>query len=240
MFTLPPLIFRPPEIMDDPLLDKKEHYRALQALNRIHFFSRTSFDLADGIIELVNDLTERKHQPLRILDVACGRGDLTVAVAKYLQKKLSCQIQIVGVDISERAIEWANVEHSHSDSDMNVSFHQCDVLQDALPQCDVVFHSLFLHHLNDDQAIEQLRTMASTALVGFVFSDLLRTNLGLLLSYVGTRCLTRSAVAQIDGPLSVRAARTKEEYLSLFQAAGLQAPVLRRRWPERVSIVWKR
>ena len=33
---------------------------------------------------------------------------------------------------------------------------------------------------------------------------------------------------------------TKEEYLSLFQAAGLQAPVLRRRWPERVSIVWKR
>ena len=81
--------------------------------------------------------------------------------------------------------------------------------------------------------------MASATDIGFVFSDLLRTRIGLLLAQLGTRLLSRSTVAQIDGPLSVRAARTVEEYHDLFHAAHLPEPILRRVWPEWVCITWR-
>jgi len=71
-----------------------------------------------------------------------------------------------------------------------------------------------------------------------VFSDLLRTRFGLFLAQLGTRVLSRSSIAQIDGPLSVKAARTVEEYHRLFREAELAVPTLRRAWPERICVMW--
>ena len=76
--------------------------------------------------------------------------------------------------------------------------------------------------------------------MGFVVSDLIRSQLGLALALLGTSVLSRSRVARIDGPLSVRAARTPEEYRQLLDAAGLAAATIRRTWPERVLITWRR
>jgi len=61
----------------------------------------------------------------------------------------------------------------------------------------------------------------------------------LFLAHLGTRALSRSSVAQIDGPLSVRAARTVNEYRHLFEQAQLPEPTLQRLWPERVCVTWK-
>jgi hypothetical protein len=60
----------------------------------------------------------------------------------------------------------------------------------------------------------------------------------LFLAQLGTRVLSRSSVARIDGPLSVKAARTIKEYQQLFEEAGLLEPVLQRTWPERVCVTW--
>jgi len=238
MPALPPLVIRPPEIMDDPSLDSEQHHHALHALARIHIVSRTASQIAHSISALIRSSSPSHVEPLRVIDIACGGGDLTAAVANILGKTLSQPIEFIGLDISDRAIDWARSKHATSTGHAPVSFQSCDVLRDSLPACTVSFHSLFLHHLNDTEAVTQLQSMAAASNIGFVFSDLLRTRLGLFFAYVGTTVLTSSAVARIDGPLSVKAARTLKEYRLLFQTACLQSPDIRHAWPERALVNW--
>lgn len=82
--------------------------------------------------------------------------------------------------------------------------------------------------------------MAAACRLGFVVSDLIRSRLGLVLAVLGTSVLSGSRVARIDGPLSVRAARTRQEYRQLLDAAGLASATIQRTWPERVLITWRR
>ena len=238
MAALPPLIQRPPELMDDPSLDASQHQEALKALARIHLVSRTASQLAACLVALTRKLPSNTGKTLRILDIACGGGDLTTLVAARVARKVPHRVECIGLDISQRAIGWASRNHARASERLDVTFRACDVLNGELPSCTLAFHSLFLHHLNDVQAVAQLRAMAAAAQGGFVFSDLLRTRLGLFLAQLGTRVLSRSLIAQIDGPLSVRAARTVEEYHRLFREAELPAPTLRRRWPERIYVTW--
>ena len=114
-----------------------------------------------------------------------------------------------------------------------------DVTAQGCPSCDVAVSSLFLHHLDDDDARQLLRVMASAARRGIVISDLIRSPAGLFLAYVATLFLTGSRVARVDGPRSVRAARTPAEYRALLESVGLRGATVRRVWPERVSIVWR-
>ncbi|MFM9195643.1 MAG: nucleotide-binding protein, partial [Planctomycetia bacterium] len=76
--------------------------------------------------------------------------------------------------------------------------------------------------------------------LGFVVSDLIRSRLGLALAVVGTAVLSSSRVARVDGPASVRAARTIPDYRRLLAAAGLAAATIPRTWPERAVVIWRR
>ncbi len=239
MSGLPPLVQRPPELMDDPSLDAGQHKKALRALARIHLVSRTASQIAAELVSLSHKVLESESSRLRILDIACGGGELTTAVAKRVTRKVPHRVEFIGLDISERAIGWATRNQEFTSEHLEISYRTCDVLNEELPSCTLAYHSLFLHHLDDDQAVTQLQTMAAASQVGFVFSDLLRTRLGLFLAHLGTRALSRSSIAQIDGPLSVRAARTVNEYRRLFEEAHLLEPTLQRLWPERVCVTWK-
>ena len=93
--------------------------------------------------------------------------------------------------------------------------------------------------LDDAAAAGVLRSMATAARLGGVVSDLVRSRTGLVLAILGTTLLARSRVARVDGPLSVRAARTPREYRILADRAGLPQAVVRRAWPERVVLEWR-
>ena len=68
---------------------------------------------------------------------------------------------------------------------------------------DVVTCSLFLHHLDDEQAVAFLRWAAATAAHQVLVNDLERSGLGLALAHVAVRLLTTSDVVHTDGPRSV-------------------------------------
>ena len=238
MFALPPLVQRPSELMDDPSLDAGQHEEAIRALARIHVVSRTASQIASHLVSLSQKFSPSVAGPLRIIDIACGGGELTSAVAQRVARTVPHRVEFIGLDISERVIGWATQKHTLANEHLDVSFQTCDVLNGALPSCTLAFHSLFLHHLDDGQAVTQLQAMAAASQIGFVFSDLLRTRVGLFLAQLGTQVLSRSSVARIDGPLSVKAARTIKEYKQLFEEAGLLEPFLQRTWPERVCVTW--
>ena len=239
---------RQAELMDDPALPEAEHLAALDALARINAVSFTTRQLAAAVARLVPGPLPA-GRTLQVVDLACGGGDLTLALANRLARRLAGRgdrgatpaVHVLGIDSSPRAIERARAFAGRRPLERraSVDFAVRDVLAEGCPPCDVAVSSLFLHHLDDAPAVAVLRSMANAARLGGVVSDLVRSRTGLVLAVLGTTLLARSRVARVDGPLSVRAARTPAEYRELAARAGLPEAVVRRCWPERVLLSWR-
>src|SRR5262249_57994684 len=100
--------------------------------------------------------------------------------------------------------------------------------------------ALVSHHLDGDQAVVLLRSLANLGTQLVLINDLDRSRTGLFLAHLAGRVLTRSPVVRIDGPLSVRAAFKPEEALALAEKAGLHGATVRRCWPCRWLLSWGR
>ena len=221
--------------MDQPDLDQARHWHALRGLARIDWLSGSAGILWPSIRQLAE---ESSSQPLRILDVACGAGDLCIALH---QRAARCglSLHLEGADISSQALEYAGKRAKTVGA--KVHFFQQDALGGDFPSVyDVVFCSLFLHHLNEEQAVNLLKAMARAARRMILISDLTRSRLGWLAAYLVTRMLTTSDVVHVDGPLSVQGAFTPTEALALAHQAGLHGATVVRRWPFRFLLTWGR
>jgi 2-polyprenyl-3-methyl-5-hydroxy-6-metoxy-1,4-benzoquinol methylase len=226
---------RQPEIMDEPGLDRDRHAQALRALERINFWSGSVGILWRPIRQLLHEAPGR---PLRVLDMACGAGDVPIGLWKKAARAGSPLI-IEGWDVSATAVEYACRRASERKAD--VRFVQGDVLTaDIIGNFDVVVCSLFLHHLDEQQAVVLLQRMAQTAARLVLVNDLARCAAGFLVAKIVTRLLTSSTIVRTDGPRSVEAAFTPEEALMLAERAGLAGAVVARRWPCRILLSWER
>jgi 2-polyprenyl-3-methyl-5-hydroxy-6-metoxy-1,4-benzoquinol methylase len=225
---------REPEIMDRPDLDVAQHVNALAALRRINFWSGTTGFLWRAIA----DLARETAGPVRVLDIATGGGDTPIRLWQK-SRRAGIDVAIAGCDKSATAIEHAQRQAQQANAD--VAFFTLDVLADSITeQYDLVTCSLFLHHLDDEPAVELLRRMAAGARRQVLVNDLARCRSGYLAAYLGTRLLTTSPVARVDGPLSVQGAYTPEEALALAERAGLTGTTVHRCWPFRFLLSWRR
>ena len=103
----------------------------------------------------------------------------------------------------------------------------------------MVYCTLFAHHLDPPDVVRLLKAMSSKARHLVIVDDLIRSRLGYLLAWIGTRLLSGSWVVHHDGPLSVKAAFTPAEILDLASQAGLRNCVMERTWPERYRLSWR-
>lgn len=231
---------RRPELMDDPALGEADHFHALRALARINTVSRTAAQIAAAVTRMAWQTPRTgTDRPLLVVDVGCGGGDVSVAIATRLARDARLRpVRLLGIDISPRAVDYARTRTAAAAG--NVSFSVHDAVASGCPPCDFAVSSLFLHHLDDTTATALVRSMAAASAQGIVVSDLVRSPIGLALAVAGTRLLSGSRVARIDGPLSVRAARTPAEYRRLLDAAGLGNATIGRIWPERVLATWRK
>jgi 2-polyprenyl-3-methyl-5-hydroxy-6-metoxy-1,4-benzoquinol methylase len=217
---------RSPEVMDQPGLDPAEHGQALDALRRVNLFSAT----VRATWPRIREFARGRPGPIRLLDVACGGGDFAVRIARKARSH-GLALEASGCDVSDYAVAHAT-EHARR-SDVPARFFQHDVLADPIPDgFDVLTCSLFLHHLDEPEAVGLLRAMKRTGSLLLV-DDLERGRAGWLLAYAGIRILSRSAVAHVDGPLSVEGSYTRGEALALAEAAGWERPEAAARFPCR-------
>ena len=120
-------------------------------------------------------------------------------------------------------------------------FFRMDALSDPIPEgYDVLTCSLFLHHLDEDEAVLLLGRMAAAANRLILVDDLARSRSGSWLAWLVCRALSRSRVVQYDGPASAAAAFTPAEALALASQAGLEGATIRRHWPSRFLLSWGR
>lgn len=224
--------------MDTPGLDSSRHIHALRALARVNRISGVGGRVWREVRHLWR---ERRHagpgRPLRLLDVACGGGDVMVDVARRA-RSAGLSLEVHGCDVSLVALEHARRQAERLG--LAAEFWVRDVLADGLPgEYDLVCSSLFHHHLSREDAVDLLRRMAEAG-CSVLVQDLLRGRLGYVLAWSGLRLLSRSDVAHVDGPRSVRAAFTLQEARTMAEEAGLRGATVQRAWPERFILKWRR
>lgn len=222
-----------PELMDDPALDPARHRAALLALARVNRLSGT----AGRVWDALREIPRRADRPLRVLDVACGGGDVAVWLARRARAE-GLGLNLTGCDLSPGALEVAR-ERARV-AGVEVEWHGGRVPEE-LPEgrWDLVYSTLFLHHLPHVDAVALLAALAPRA-EWIVVDDLRRTCRGLVLAWMAGRLLTRSPVVRVDGPRSVRGAFTLAEARALAAEAGLAGARVRRAWPQRWALRWER
>jgi SAM-dependent methyltransferase len=219
--------------MDDPGLDPRAHRRALAELARINRLSGSARILWPPIRELAREYLAR---PLRVLDVACGSGDVALALARRARREGFSSLTFDGCDISPVAVEAAVESARESPNAGRFFLH--DAIREPLPPYDAVICSLFLHHLSGDEAVVLLRRMKEAAARLVLINDLERSRF----NYAAVWFVSRfgSPVVRFDGPASVRSAFTPREALSLAEQAGLTEATVSRRFPCRYLLAWRR
>lgn len=222
---------REPERMDEPGIDARLHHQALRGLSRLNALSATARSLAEPIQRLAR---ARRLQRVRVLDIACGAGDIARRLENHLSR-VGIAAEVAGCDLSHTAVAHATARSGRT------RFFQLDALGDRLPtDYDVLTCSLFLHHLDESQAIHLLRRMGEAARHLVIVSDLHRSRINLALTYAATRVLSRSSVVHFDGPVSVHAAYTSAEAAVMAHMAGLNGARVRRHWACRYMLEWER
>ncbi len=218
--------------MDDPALEAESHERALQGLARINHISGTAKEIWRELKKHIEPNTE-----LRMLDVAAGGGDVPIEVVKLAQRQ-DVKIQLTVCDISQRALGWAR---ERADAlEIPLDSFMVDICEQDIPDhFQIVTSSLFLHHLDREQAQVVLRRMSDAASSLMLVNDLDRSVLGYCAAFAVSQLLTRSPIVHTDAPRSVRAAYTKQEAIQMAATAGLPNVQARRCRPFRWQLISK-
>src|SRR5262249_956478 len=179
---------RRPEVMDQPGLDDHQHQAALRGLERINFWSGSTRILWPPLRTLLREA----RQPLRVLDIASGAGDLPINLWRKANRA-GFRLEAEAWDLNPLAVAYARRRAGQRKADARVL--EADALSAPVcPDYDVILSSLFLHHLDEDQAVTLLRRMARAAKRMVLVNDLVRSRAGFVLAYLGTRLLSTSAV----------------------------------------------
>ena len=225
---------RQPEVMDQPGLDPKEHAKALMGLRRINAISRCSAGLFRPIEALA---ITQPAKPLRVLELACGGGDTAIDLA-LMAKRKGLALDIHACDLNPEAVAIAQTNAVRRQAALTVFTADALAKPTDHNSFDVVYCTLFAHHLDELDVVRLLEVMALRSRKLVLVDDLIRSRLGFALAWIGTRLLSRSWVVHTYGPLSVRAALQPDEMKSIAMQAGLNDAQIKRSWPERYLLSW--
>lgn len=173
-------------------------------------------------------LKQLGENPLSILDVGCGGGLFSMRLAERYPKS-----QVLGIDTSPEAIQFANAKRlkRHPQTLSNIEFGLSSGKLDYPPKSfDVIMSTLVCHHLTDDDIVDFLTRAYSTATRGIIINDLHR-HIGAIIGFGGLApLLFRNRLVYHDGPLSIRRAFKRKDWIAYINAAGIPL--------DRCSITW--
>ena len=222
--------------MDSPDLDADQHIAALKGLSRLNRLSRVDAALWPPILTALKTTTS--GQPLRVLDIAAGGGDIPRRLLRRAQK-IHLPLEIDICDMNDVAVAFAAKEAKRAHLENVSHAFLCDIVREPLPNgYDIIMDSLFLHHLRDAEALAVLKKMRNAARHSILLTDVLRTRRGYRLAYWAPRLTSRSRVTHIDGPRSIRGAFSLAEFQQLVKDADMPNPTITTLWPERIFLQW--
>jgi SAM-dependent methyltransferase len=205
---------REAEWMDAPDADPRQLRRSLAFIRRVNAL----FGYTRATLSHFKRFSAgwKPGQVIRILDVATGSADVPRAIRRWAAGA-GFDVRIVGIDLHARTI----AEAAHANTDPKLSIARADAMR--LPFADGAFDyaltNMFLHHLDDDQAVVVLREMGRVARRGVVVADLSRNPRAY--RWISLFTLLASPMVRHDARVSVAQAFSPSEVHALRDRAGL-------------------
>jgi len=210
-----------PELMDgeSSYEEFRDCLRSLEQVNRWLLGYRPTLTWLAGLARSTRD----PHEPVHIVDVGSGGGDLLRQIAGWAWRR-RIAVKLTGIDLNPYA---ARAAAESTPEKLNISWVTGDALvfRPERP-VDIVVSSLTAHHLEDDEIIALLRWMEATAQTGWFINDLERSErasrmFGWVAGLVGWHRFVRH-----DGPVSFRRAFREEDWVRLLAASEIPREAL--------------
>lgn len=176
------------------------------------------------MVDIVEGALAGRHQA-RVLDVATGSADIPLALGRWGASR-GVELDIVGADISPEVISEAR--RCLVGSDIRLARADARSLPWQDGSFDIVCCCLALHHFSSRDAVQVLREVWRVTSDCVVVTDLRRSRVAYIGTWLATHTLARNALTRHDGPLSVLRAYTMDEMVDLAAAAGLNPVSLQR------------
>ncbi|MGQ9426406.1 methyltransferase domain-containing protein [Gilvimarinus sp. F26214L] len=205
------------ELMDDASISFDEFHHCLRSLETINHLTLAYRPTLRWLRPWL-----RTGQPLRVLDVGSGGGDMLRQIESQARKEGHSQVDLVGVDLNP----WSRRSALLSEADSQIRYLTGNVL-DFEPDVpvDLVISSLFTHHLSDPQVVDFLRWMHGRARKGWFINDLHRHPLPYYFIRSATALLSRNRLIRNDAAVSVARSFTREDWQQLLQRAGIDGDI---------------
>ncbi len=222
------------EIMDDLDYQGPILHDALDKLAKINQWLGGNKVTIDGIKKALN--VHPKDQPITIVDLGCGGGDMLREISKFGANK-GYQFQLIGIDANQHTIDYAR---SSSKTYNNIEFLALDVFSETFKTLsyDLVISTLFFHHFKNDTLQSFLKSTLEKANLGIVINDLHRHRLAYYLFKL--LCITISNKTIIeDGLTSVLRGFKKQELIEISEAVEADY-LIKWKWAFRYQWLLKR
>jgi SAM-dependent methyltransferase len=184
-------------------------------------------------------LTHGSRDPVRIVDVGSGGGDLLRRIASWARSR-GIAVQLTGIDLNPHA---ARAAAECTPKELGIAWLTGNALEyrpEKPP--DIIVSSLMAHHLEDEEIVALLRWMETAAQAGWFINDLERSQWSCRMFGWLDRIAGWHRFVRHDGPVSFRRAFLREDWLRLLALAGIpQEAVTVEHWrPGRLCVGrWK-
>jgi 2-polyprenyl-3-methyl-5-hydroxy-6-metoxy-1,4-benzoquinol methylase len=202
-----------PELMDGDCSyeDFRGCLRSLEQINRLLLGYRPTLSWLNGLPHGLSD-------PVHVVDVGCGGGDLLRQIAGWARRR-GIAVQLTGIDLNPYA---ARAAAESTPKELGIAWVTGNALEYRPEKpVDIVVSSLMTHHLEDEETIEFLRWMEATAKLGWFVNDLERSEWSSRMFGWLDRILRWHRFVRHDGPVSFRRAFREEDWERLLGAAGV-------------------
>lgn len=204
------------ERMDRPGLPRAERAEALRGLERLNRWPGQRGPLLRAIQGLLGPPGPRR----RLIELGAGSGHLSAWLQLQLQRR------------------GQRVEVLPTDRRSSRGVRRLDALARSLPEADVYFSNLLLHHLDDAELSRSLEAQARASRLGLAHYDLQRH----WAHYYGAALLlplaSMPAIVREDGLRSIQQGYHRSE----LRALASRVPGARLSWhfPCRWMLTWRR
>lgn len=224
------------EIMDDLDFQGEEMKNLLGDLKYVNKWLGGNKVTLDGIEKLLRG--NSKKEPITILDIGCGDGQLLRNCAKYAENN-NLKLKCIGLDFNKNILEYAE---NQSKDFPNIKFQKVDVFleEELIPNCDIAVCTLFLHHFSDESIAELLKILLKKSNNGLVINDLQRSRIAFNLFKIVSNLFLKTDTAKHDGLVSIARGFKKDELEHISKKIPNQKSEIHWRWAFRYQWILKK
>lgn len=186
-------------------------------------------------VERVADSRPTSENPLKIVDVGCGYGDMLRRIESRAARR-GVAVELVGVDVNANAVRAAR---EATPAASRIAWVHGDVFACAeAARADLITATGMLHHLPEPEIVRLLEWMERTARVGWLIVDLHRKPVPYRIFGAVTRFGWWHPFIRPDGLASIRRSFLAEDWQRMCSAAGLDAAAvtIRQHRPARLCV----